>query len=352
LHSTIKKLPIIPLRNGEWVPASPNQILFSENDGNVKVPGGIRVLVVESGAEVDPTRRQLFVSLGVKSFDTKTICQLILQLHSSRDNIDTLPSADLISHAQFLYDSNWDVPQGAEIWFVAEDGSHKTGPSLYLDADPSDEHSATCLFTSRRDKVAFLHGDYNLQYQTGLVEWKTWLTTFFKLSTIPRIASGPSINDFSLSYDFKSLFDDFPSSRILLLLRDKWEDYCYWIAGVGDGKSNFTLVQSRKKLISEIAAMPVSCMDGNKHPLKNTSLPNIDSKLPSAFTFNLDISDETNVDWRLLKAFGVLTERNVGFYLQCLENMSSSDASRADILYVYEQIQMRELDINQNLRYL
>lgn len=349
-HPTMQKLPIIPLRTGEWVPAGRNPILFSENDENVKVPGGIRVSVVESGAEADPTRRQLFVGLGVKSFDTKTICQLIPQLHSSRANIDALPPADLISHAQFLYDSNWDVSQGPEIWFVAEDGKRQLGPSLYLDADPSDEHSATCLFARRRHKVAFLHGNYYLQYQSRLMEWKTWLTTFFKLSTIPRIASGPSIDGFGLSYDFKSLLDDFPSSRILLLLRDKWKDYCYWIAGAGDGKSNPTLAQSRKNLISEMAAIPVSCMDGKKHPLRNTSLPNIDSKLRGAVTFSLDITDEKNGDWRLLREFGVFTERNVKFYLQCLENMSSSDASTADILHVYEQIQMRKLDMNQKLR--
>lgn len=353
-NTRVKELRIIPLRTGEWVTASTDSIFFSKNDSDFKAPGGVEMAVVDPVAEADFNQQRLLTGLGVKSFDTANVCQLILNLHAVQTNISKLSLEDLISQVKFLYKSNWIPPQPVDLWFMAESGRRQKGSTLYIDTDRNDKLSATSLFTYKRTSVQFLHTDYISQFPEQSKGWKSWLGKHFGLSTYPRLVSTATDGSFSLSPDFKSLFEDLPSADILSLLRNNWKSYSLWIQEGPNDKSPHSIFNlSRKKLTAALANMFVSCVDGKRHRLKQTSLPDIDPELASTeLVFTLDIPDPSSRSWtELLWHLGVSVELNIHFYFQCIQNVMSTEVSQDSMSLLYSKIQTGIDELNQDLRY-
>lgn len=352
-NTKVKELRIIHLRTGEWVTANVESIFFSKNDSNFKAPGGVQMAVVDPVAEADFNRQRLLTGLGVKSFDTTNVCQLILNLHTANANISKLSLEDLISQIKFLYKSNW-IPSGTvDLWFMAESGRRQNGSSLYIDTDLDDKFSATSIFAHRRSNVGFLHTDYLAQFPEESKGWKSWLGKHFGLSHYPRLVSTIVDGSFYLSPDFKSLFEDFPSADILSLLRNNWKSYSRWIQEDPNDKApNSIFNQSRKKLTTALANMSVLCTSGERHRLKQTSLPGIDQDLASTeLVFTLDVPDPSSRSWReLLWHLGVSVELNLHFYFQCIQNVMSTEVSQDAMGLLYSKIQTGIDELDQGLR--
>jgi hypothetical protein len=117
----IKKLPIIPLRDGQYVCAANGNIFFPRESEQWELPGGVNLLVVDSEAARDVPRANLFRVLGVQDINVSRITQLIVTNHSDKSfDPAKIPRVDLISQILFLYTTGWKNLDGKSFWFATE----------------------------------------------------------------------------------------------------------------------------------------------------------------------------------------------------------------------------------------
>lgn len=77
----ISEMPIIPLSNGEWIAAKSNIITYEPSYAacTYKAPLGLDYIqMIHHSASSSSARLRLFQKLGVKQFDTKQVCNLIV----------------------------------------------------------------------------------------------------------------------------------------------------------------------------------------------------------------------------------------------------------------------------------
>jgi len=131
----VKSLPVIPLRDGRWVPGKTPHIFFPGSSSAWELPGGLGFLVVESNAGKDSRRANLYRLLGVKDSNSTEVSKLIVDTHaSSTFNPDVVSRADLVSQVKFLYTSGWRNTDGkASFWLATESDTRAKGQVLYID---------------------------------------------------------------------------------------------------------------------------------------------------------------------------------------------------------------------------
>lgn len=143
----IKKFPIIPLRDGQWVCAANNNIFFPGESEQWELPGGVDLLVVDLNAAKDVPRSNLFRVIGVQDFKVTAITQLIMANHSDQSfDPAKIPQADLISQILFLYTTGWRNKDGKPFWFATESDGRALGATLYV--DDKIPHSASKFFAN------------------------------------------------------------------------------------------------------------------------------------------------------------------------------------------------------------
>lgn len=187
LLSIMQIIRLIPLHDGTWTSAMGHSIFFSRGKSSLEIPRGIDVLILDSSVESDANRRNLFVALGVKAWETPEICRLILQLHQSTDfDPTTLASDQLISHTAFLYESSWQLPKDADIWFATVQDKRCVGRKLYITGSVEPDSAASRVFTRLRERFAVIHDGYLKAYPSE-VGWPLWLVHNLGLSMVPRL---------------------------------------------------------------------------------------------------------------------------------------------------------------------
>lgn len=342
--SFVSKLKLVPLCNGQWVSPSSENLGFPNNEGAPTVPNGIDIMEVHPHASKDLHRRNLLNMLGVKSFDSERICDIIIEVHSKpRFNPRALSPADLITHALFLYLADWVGPPGSDLWFVAENGTCVLGSQLYIDS--GDAHAATKYFAAHRTKFPFLHNDY---FQFGSIQKERlsdWLVKNLNLHYLPRLVSQSVNSSFLLSEEFEFLFDTFPSSQILLLLRSHWPHYSKWIegnAGVVEDIGSDTSADSTSpnpELVKRLSSVKVRCRDGTFVRLDQTFLPS--GKIPfedlPTIPF-LDVPDPDKDSWIYLTHFGVTAKLGVESFIHFLRILQTGQHSLERVSKFYSQI--------------
>jgi hypothetical protein len=185
LLSMIQGICLIPLRDGTWTSARGHAIFFSKSETSLEIPSGIGLLVVNSLAESDPSRRKLFTNLGVKAWETPEICRLILNVHaSSAFDPKSLPRDQLISHAMFLYKTSWQPPKTADLWFATMQNERCLGRKLYIPGSISANTPAGRIFTLLPKNLAVIHNDY-LEASPLDAYWPLWLVNNLGLSMVP-----------------------------------------------------------------------------------------------------------------------------------------------------------------------
>ena len=103
LLARLRRLPIIPLRDGSWVSAefkSGYVYLDSESESEDKVPAGLDISIVDPTASRNQRRRQFFQFLGITAYSPRKVCDAIIRLH--RD-LERRPTTALISDAAYLF---------------------------------------------------------------------------------------------------------------------------------------------------------------------------------------------------------------------------------------------------------
>ena len=189
LLTTIMDMCIIPLQNGGWVSAKGQSIFFSRAGSSLEVPSGISVLVVDAIAESDSSRRRLFASLGVKDWEVSEICRLVLQVHASPNfKPESLQTAQLVSHAKFLWKASWQPPNEANLWFATTQDKRCRGKDLYILGSAATGSAAARVFAHLQDEFPVIHKEY-LETSSLDGEWHDWLVRHLKLSRIPRLVT-------------------------------------------------------------------------------------------------------------------------------------------------------------------
>lgn len=106
---------------------------------------------------------------------TPNLQELIIQKHSKIDPSELPAQKDLISHAVFLFRSNWQSEKtGGLFWVMSETGPYLPSRQVYLDT--TKQHSFGQYFNEFRKKFPFLHNQYYDAVQAEeKVKWLAWL---------------------------------------------------------------------------------------------------------------------------------------------------------------------------------
>jgi hypothetical protein len=346
-HERIMKLPLINLRDGNWVCADNNTIFFPGDTDRSEVPGGIDLLVVDPEVAKDLPRKHLMQLLGVTDFKVGNIIQLIIDRQREAHFIAKyLSRVDLISHIHFLYANGWRNMDQTPFWFATEKDARALGKNLYID-DEEDPLSATKFFLNDRTQFQFIHPDYMSANPQDGEGWLEWLKANMNLSSIPRLTRpirelSPKKWTFELSRDFAFIIKTCPPLDTLKLLCDHWSAYQFWIDPPASESVDKALEVSYRTLKQKISGMMVPCTNGKSCRLDQTFLPVGDAVVewPGVMPF-LDVPDPGNGRWQHLVHFGVSIKRDISYYLRCLETISNTAYDFKQVTLLYEQIQSR-----------
>jgi hypothetical protein len=159
-----------------------------------------------------------------------------------------------------------------------------------------------------------------------------------EVATMPRLVQPTTDRGFKLSEDFEFIIKNFPSSDILLLLRDNWDEYSKFIepdhAEKASKDERITkkfntkeFIRSASRLKEKLGSMLVNCTTGKKCRLNTTFLPSRELLVASqdGVPF-VDIPDADYPRWHVLKTLGVSIKVDVSFYLRCLEKLADEES--------------------------
>ena len=189
LVAKIEDLPIIPLKTGKWVSAKSQAIFFSRTESDAEIPSGIHTSVVDPDAESDFYRRKLFESLGVGTWQTLEICELIVQVHGSPSfEPETLTTGQLVSHTKFLWKASWEPRGRFDLWFATTQGKRSLGKDLYIPRSIQAGTAAARIFARLQYDFPVIHEDY-LKSCSADEGWNDWLECQLKTLEVPRLVS-------------------------------------------------------------------------------------------------------------------------------------------------------------------
>lgn len=185
--------------------------------------------------------------------------------------------------------------------------------------------------------------------------WRVYLVKSLHLSEIPRLVSFPTCFSkaiYHLSEEFKYILQECPITDVLHLLHIHWKSYSYWLELDISKKHDADRIRSNKNLIRDIGDSIVRIPRGQS-PLRETVLPMLDSRvhelnIPIAALGIKDCKD--SVMRGRLAFLGIGVERNVRYYIHCLESFRQQSGSpdHEAISYVYHQIQ-KQYDDNEEM---
>ncbi|KAF1995054.1 hypothetical protein P154DRAFT_379511, partial [Amniculicola lignicola CBS 123094] len=348
-QDAISALQIVPLRDGRWVASKEENLLFPSRFKPLVIPSGIDVAEVHPNAEEDPNRRRLLMTLGAMDFRAEQICEIIIKTHEHISfEPGSLSREDLVSHAVFLYKTEWKNAEDRDIWFATDTDSFCRGSEAYMDSDVI--YSAGELFADSRYKFHFLHPDYlqappstkaTIDAEANSERWLKWLVQSMHVAQIPRMVTSTVRAPFSMSHDFQFLLGVWPSSKILLLMRHHWKYYSRWIVPRDSPRWKEAWNISQKQLKSKMSSLDVACRRNLTYPLRQTFLPLSSMQLESLVSVPLlDVPEPDHDDWDYLKYFGVVVELDAIFWVECLRRAKDPTPSVKQVSRLYEQLAM------------
>jgi hypothetical protein len=343
----IKKLPIIPLRDGQWCCAANNNIFFPGESEQWELPGGVDLLVVDSKVAQDVPRANLFRVVGVQDFKVNSITQLIVANHSDKSfDPAGIPRVDLISQILFLYTTGWRNMDGKPFWFATESDGRALGSTIYVDDDIV-PHSASKFFANNRKKFQFIHPDYKTAHPRNEADWLAWLNLNMSLSNVPRLIRlirevAPRSWVFEMSHEFEFIIKAWSSLDAIALLCYYWEVYKPFIEPLTNEFEDASVEESYRSLKKKISAMGVKTTEGEISRLDETFLPlgEVPEETKGCVSF-LDVPDPEHSRWQVLATFGVGVKQDVNFWLRCLDKLCGNSCQLKQVTYFYEQIQAR-----------
>ncbi|KAI7779775.1 hypothetical protein LA080_000372 [Diaporthe eres] len=376
LEGAIRQLRIVPLLDGSWTNSqivrgrrAPRPVFWPSNidlhGSEAKLPFSI----LKSDFLIGVQRRKLFERLGITTLDPQRICNGIVAAHTasgpgSFSDPATIGNSALFSHANLLYEESWTSRshQPPELWFSSNDGRRRRGSDLYTMRNAGGFSQPNVVTGILQAMSPRLHLGYfeqqildqdspeaspdsgvsALDRREGFVNY---VARTFRVSTVPRLVENNASNacDFSLSEDFRDLFEKFHASHVLQLILDKWEFYSSWIELDELHRHCEECLNSRASLLRDIGKSPSRIEHGPHTKVMDTVLPDVDSLVQDG-SFALAVLQVSNFQDEAvrhrLRYLGVATRRESSFYLKCLKAIrKQSTPSERHVAYLYEQIQ-------------
>ncbi|KAF2181798.1 hypothetical protein K469DRAFT_752658 [Zopfia rhizophila CBS 207.26] len=342
----IRKLPIIRVRTGEWFSAdAAGAVFFPGEKGKRGIPDGVNAHIVQSEFAGNSAIYHLYVALGVKELTAMEICQVIIETHLNASfKPERLRQATIISHTIFLFNSDFPSKKGASsLWLASEDGRYVRAHEMYF----NDEQLMFPVKTFLKDHGSyyFLHPDYLKAVAERKMHFWKWIHGSMEVWNIPRLVGSTQteMERFKLSPEFRSILRNKPGKEFLLLLRVNWEIYSTWLCE-SKVRSQRRFLGSRCNLQQEVSLTEFNCLGGKRASLCNTFLPFENATSEASSLPFLDIDDPEHDEWKFLETFGVGVEKNVQFYLRCLESIASEKPQGAEtfqqVSEIYSGIQL------------
>jgi hypothetical protein len=360
---SILSLPFIPTRDGAWAAPDCQSLMFPLNGGQ-DVPDKIGKLVVRRDVAANPSRKALLRKLGAQDVTREEVCRLIVQVHESNqlgfENPDAISQADLIKHAEFLYQARWSGSTPSfPLWVGLEDSRRRLrSGEVYLDLGGV-PYSASHMFGRHRAKFPFLHKDYYAIFHTEhAVEW---LKTRLKLSGVPRLEQPPIYKGMApdvrseLHPDFRFLAGLWPNSpEVLLLLKTHIDVYKSTLVSQPEA-TTIGGPESKNSITEFFSGMQVPCRGGRSAPLGQTCLardhilaalgiPTSEGEPGSAESRLevLDVPEPTSEKWDFLQHLGVTVDVKIQMLLGRLQRLKTSpgtSATKEQVSFEYEMIE-------------
>lgn len=332
IKQKLKKLPIIPLRDGSWVRATENHLYLPSLNTNEHVPAGVRISIVAEDAVRYASRRSFYEHLDIKEYDPGQVCKLILELHGKLASSSSGRSEkDLIDDAIYLFEhrsklDNYDLP---DMHFaVHKDGglfAQRTA-RIYM-IDPKSKHDMIAKYKDTPGSpFAVLSHEYEATFVRNgkrrlFPDFQEWLvrcsTSIF--ATIPKL-----VFNSTLTPEWKFL----RKQNVLDLLHV-----------VRDHLS--TTMFSDAKLLEAVPRLKVRCLDGESRTLGSLAIPTPELKCRCPHLDFADLPEPTSQDWKFLSEYGVITELDTTAILrelQALRRIPVGDVEASAIRYLYEAL--------------
>jgi hypothetical protein len=347
LVNLIRKLPLIPLSNGQWVDARNPEDLYYPAETGPEIPGDL-IITVDPSAAANGFRKALFTKLGVTDISPQTVVGQLFTRYSQHGGASNLTFS--MAHASYLYwhHENRDDHRLLLVWLYETNGRPVTSQRNLMYFQTADEYGPYELLKAYAHPtdpsknipecpVSFLKSEYTTLFPSSTrrhgSSWLKWLEKGLGVRRIPRIKFDAG----SLSTEFRHIIKYRPDKAVMLL-KKHWDDYAE------DMSEPIVRILSQSK---------VTCSGGQLRSLKSTYLPLNDLKdivetlgIGQNFPF-LKLSDdiEANMiprDWRFLYEFKVGFEPDLDFYVEVLRQHRKQTYStwgsetREKILKTYE----------------
>jgi hypothetical protein len=334
----LKSLRIVPLVHPTvcWDTTGVEGTLFFSGDDSTSssLPRGAGLRRIDPVVQKGTRRFDLLERLGAKvaSKEKESIHALLEHWHSAKTPPTSTTEDDLVSHAVFLFRSNYRRPtysssQPVDFWVATTTpGMPRPGSETHFEAYPElDDQQATSVLYDGYLKAVEEHEREPL---------RKWMEEQVGLWSCPRLVSTQA--DCELSREMSSIRDKEPY-RFLGILKKYWGAYRRRF----ESDSAFNRV-SLSKLRRHIADTGVVCQNGERVPLNKTILSEVNLGELIGITplpiLSLPVDDSKA--WQFLQSFGVQIGLAVGDWVVCLEKLSGRlDAEVSHVAEAYKWLQ-------------
>ena len=341
--SSFRNIKLIPLRDGRWVSANDERIYFPNTSGNIVVPEGIELNIIEETACADQSRREMFMRFGAKTLTENEICNLILDRHRSLNSSTHSLTLDcLISHAWHLFSLGNAYLDCSSLKLVAERNSNlSVGHELYMDFPDCSFHMRD--YFEPDGPCKFLHSNY-LAYgpSSRRSSWHEWLQHKAGVSILPKLLNNGVFGRPSMSPEFQYLIGQFHSGVWLTLLRDNWSHYYF----------------DASRIPGTFRALLVDCTGGRKCPLSDTYLATsavTREPLAREHVSMIEVPNPEHRGWLNLCTLGLRTAQDLDFYLSILLSIASSPPetfTETTLIRLYEGVERHFDEDPETARYV
>lgn len=303
----IAGIPLIPLRDGRWVPFDEGHIFLEEDTSNSTIPGGLDIRLVQAEACQDPSRKAFFNWLGIRRCDRTEVCRMILERYSPLRQRTLIEAVDDVIYL-FQTPHSANIPSIRHLLLLqASPTSYfKRGHDLYVE-EPDNTTIISKFADHPASNIWLLHPSYIAKAREigEESEFVSWICSSLGVSTKPRLIDPRQ----RLTPEFEFLCAN-ASKDLLLLLRESWDTYA------------FQLEPTDSRLNMSLSEMRVLCTDGQMHCLDQTVLPRELLKSAGPNLFFVDIPDAVDLRWNKLTHLGVLCSRTVTLYRRQLKALA------------------------------
>ncbi|CAH0025380.1 unnamed protein product [Clonostachys rhizophaga] len=351
--ASIRTLPLIPLKNGNWTSLSSGQVYLPITH-SIPIPLDLGYRLVDPRALVNPDREKLFKHIGVVEAEVSQIQNSIEVRYNTSGQTITLEQS--ISHLHYLYLTHHDGNKRSKVdnlliytedrrlidprrFYVYIANDHPYGPKRLLEPTK----------TAPGHPVTYLHSSYFENPPangSSLLSWEDWLYTFVGIQRRLPVTNGVD----KLSDPFEYIAKHRPD-RFIDTLEFLWKNQS---TAVRENKNIKELIQGLwNGDHCEAGAPSHRTLIPDQPWLPDPHLKNIVAKYTHgssvSFPFlRIDGFETKDVEgkWAFLhRDFNVVKDDNIGFYLEILFLLSRSEKGTEMVCGIFEIYQTLEAKI-------